>query len=170
MQLNKDLKFIFSVENFLSAPELFELQDNLLKLDYVHLNREDEENTHYGFGCNLNPNENKIKELVKKVKKTFHPHTDLKISQSRAHLRYNNNKPLPHVDYGYYAFLLYVRGESLFNNGTGFYTDEGNLYHHIGFKENTALFFNANKIFHTTLQSFGESTARYCVNIFYEIK
>ena len=82
-------------------------------------------------------------------------------------MRYNHKDPLPHYDPNKYAFLLYLKGEPLLNNGTGFYNDEGNLYHHIGFMENTALFFNASKILHTGLQSFGESSPRYCINLFF---
>ena len=74
-----------------------------------------------------------------------------------------------HVDTGSdYNFLLYLKGDPLLNNGTGFYTEEGNLSSHIGFLENRAIFFNGNKIGHTDLQSFGDSTPRYTLNIFYK--
>ena len=66
--------------------------------------------------------------------------------------------------------MLYVKGEPLLNNGTGFYNDNGELYHHIGFVENAALFFNAAKILHTNMQSFGDSAPRYCINVFYDIE
>jgi hypothetical protein len=64
-------------------------------------------------------------------------------------------------------FLLFVKGEPLFNNGTGF-THKNQLSSHIGFVENRALFFNGSKIMHSDLQSFGESTDRYTLNIFYK--
>ena len=41
------------------------------------------------------------------------------------------------------------------------------LSSHIGFVENRALFFNGMKIPHSDLQSFGESSNRYTLNIFY---
>ena len=64
-------------------------------------------------------------------------------------------------------FLLFIKGEPLLNNGTGFLTN-GELSSHIGFIENRALFFNGSKIMHGDLQSFGESSPRYTLNIFYK--
>ena len=44
------------------------------------------------------------------------------------------------------------------------------LSSHIGFIENRALFFNGSKIPHSDLQSFGDSSERYTLNIFYTEK
>ena len=41
------------------------------------------------------------------------------------------------------------------------------LSSHIGFVENRALFFNGSKILHSDLQSFGDSSPRYTLNIFF---
>ena len=170
MPLNKESRFIFSVENFLPEKELLSLQETLLNLEYKHLNRQDGTNIHYGFGCKVHPNEVQDGAFIKRIKETFHPDQDLKIHECRAHIRYNHNEPLPHCDNDKYGFLLYVKGEPLLNNGTGFYNNNGELYHHIGFVENTALFFNAAKILHTNMQSFGDSSPRYCINVFYDIE
>ena len=62
---------------------------------------------------------------------------------------------------------LFVKGDSLLNNGTGFMTGKS-LSSHIGFIENRALFFNGSKIPHSDLQSFGDSSKRYTLNIFYK--
>ena len=75
-----------------------------------------------------------------------------------AHSRQNNEEPLFHVDddkNNVANFLLFVKGEPLLNNGTGF-------------MHNRALFFNGMKIPHSDLQSFGESSNRYTLNIFYK--
>ena len=42
------------------------------------------------------------------------------------------------------------------------------LSSHIGFVENRAVFFNGSKIWHSDLQSFGDSSNRYTLNIFYK--
>ena len=63
--------------------------------------------------------------------------------------------------------LLFVKGESLLNNGTGF-MHNNQLSSHIGFVENRALFFNGAKIAHSDLQSFGDSSSRFTLNIFYK--
>jgi hypothetical protein len=83
--------------------------------------------------------------------------------------RHNNKEPLFHVDVdkGNVAnFLFFVKGEPLLNNGTGFMKGQS-LSSHIGFIENRALFFNGSKISHSDLQSFGDSSKRYTLNIFY---
>tara|TARA_R100001509_G_scaffold147281_1_gene104602 strand:- start:94 stop:600 length:507 start_codon:yes stop_codon:yes gene_type:complete len=167
--IDKNKRFIFSVEDFLPKDELLHFQKLLPTLDLQHLNRDDGSNIHYGFGAFFDPKSEETTILKSRVKNVFHPQNDLKISECRVHMRHNHKEPLPHYDSNKYAFLLYLKGEPLLNNGTGFYNDEGNLYHHVGFMENTALFFNADKILHTGLQSFGESSPRYCINLFFEI-
>jgi hypothetical protein len=169
MQLNKNKRFIFSVEDFLPKDELLYLQKLVSTLDLQHLNRDDGSNIHYGFGAFFDPKGKETNILKSRIKKVFHPQDNLEVAECRVHMRYNNKDPLPHYDPNKYAFLLYLKGEPLLNNGTGFYNDKGNLYHHIGFMENTALFFNAGKILHTGLQSFGESSPRYCINLFFKI-
>ena len=88
--------------------------------------------------------------LLKLIKQYFFPHRNLKPISVSAHLRENNKEPLFHTDddKGNVAnFLLFVKGEPLLNNGTGFLHNE-KLASHIGFIENRGLFFNGSKISH----------------------
>ena len=124
MLLNKDLKFIFSVENFLPNDELLYLQELALNIDLQHLNRDDGSNIHYGFGAHFDPKGEEATILKSRIKNVFHPQDDLKILECRVHMRYNHKDPLPHYDPNKYAFLLYLKGEPLLNNGTGFYNDD----------------------------------------------
>ena len=81
-----------------------------------------------------------------------------------------DSKPLFHRDtYGDNVanFMLYVKGEPLINNGTGFLHDN-KLSTHIGFVENRALFFNGLQLEHGDLQALGNSSIRYTLNIFYK--
>ena len=110
--------------------------------------------------------------MLKLIKDYFFPNRNLEPISVSAHLRQNDKEPLFHVDVekGNVAnFLLFVKGESLLNNGTGFMSGKS-LSSHIGFIENRALFFNGSKIPHSDLQSFGDSSKRYTLNIFYKDK
>ena len=49
-----------------------------------------------------------------------------------------------------------------------FFMHNNQLSSHIGFVENRAVFFNGSKIWHSDLQSFGDSSNRYTLNIFYK--
>tara|TARA_R100000781_G_C4030746_1_gene110506 strand:- start:131 stop:652 length:522 start_codon:yes stop_codon:yes gene_type:complete len=170
MRLSKEDRFIYTVENFLPKEDLIDLQLIMNNLELKYLNRQDGSNIHFGFGSHIKAEKIQNGNFLKRVKQVFYPNDNLKAIECRAHLRHNFKEPLPHVDANQFAFLLYVKGEPLFNNGTGFYNEEGNLYHHIGFVENTAIFFNASEIKHSTLQAFGKSSPRYCINIFYKAK
>ena len=78
-------------------------------------------------------------------------------------LSFQNTPPIPHQDTGLYNCLIYLLGDTLINNGTGFYEKKGDehiLHTHIGFKENRAIFFSS-KICHSPLQFAGGSTPRY---------
>ena len=79
MLLNKDLKFIFSVENFLPNDELLYLQELALNIDLQHLNRDDGSNIHYGFGAHFDPKGEEATILKSRIKNVFHPQDDLKI-------------------------------------------------------------------------------------------
>ena len=59
-----------------------------------------------------------------------------------------------------YNCIVYLKGESLTHNGTGFYT-KGDLNTYVGFVENRALFFNGRDVYHTDLQALGPSSPRY---------
>jgi len=87
-------------------------------------------------------------------------------------LSFPNTPAIPHQDHADFNCLIYLLGNPLINNGTGFYIDQGEeqiLNSHVGFKENRALFFDA-KIYHSPLQFAGNSTPRYIMANFIKKK
>ena len=167
MKHHKETKFVMYVDDFLDEATLKSLQDTVTNLEYQEVKNPNGQL--YGMrhtfdkGINNDP-------LIKLIKQYFFPHRNLEPISVSAHLRENNKEPLFHTDddKGNVAnFLLFVKGESLLNNGTGF-MHNNQLSSHIGFVENRALFFNGMKIPHSDLQSFGDSSNRYTLNIFYK--
>ena len=165
----KDLKFVMCVDDFLSTESLLSLQKTMTEITNYSSAKDDDGNV-FGFRyffSDFDPS------LIKAIKEFFFPTRDLVPVSVSANIRSQNNvneKPLFHVDNhkGYVAnFLLYVKGESLINNGTGFLYGQ-DLSAHIGFVENRALFLNGTKIPHNDLQCFGNSSMRYTLNIFYK--
>ena len=162
--------------NFLDKNILKGLQNNFLNLDYKAMVTE--AGAHYGFRYNF-PKSFYNDPIVTVIKNTFFPNRNLNPIQISANIRFNTTNPLFHVDThasnetgernNHANFLLYVIGETSLNNGTGFMTDKS-LSSSVGFVENRAVFFNGNKILHSDLQSFGNSSSRYTLNIFYEEK
>lgn len=155
------------VDNFLEEKSLLSLQQNILSLDYNQVfNRAKEL---YGMRHTF-PVSFFEDPLLKLIKQFFFPHRNLIPTQVCAHIRNNEKEPMFHVDEDGDCcanFLLFVKGEPLLNNGTGFlYNNQ--LSSHVGFIENRALFFNGSKIMHSDLQSFGDSSLRYTLNIFYK--
>ena len=155
------------VDDFLGEDTLKSLQDTITKVEYQEV--KNPEGQLYGSRHTF-PKSFHNDPLLKLIKQYFFPHRNLEPISVSAHLRENNKEPLFHTDddKGNVAnFLLFVKGEPLLNNGTGFMHDN-QLASHIGFVENRALFFNGMKIPHSDLQSFGESSQRYTLNIFYK--
>ena len=165
MRHNKETKFVMYVDNFLEKETLTSLQNNLITLEYkrVFTNAKNLYGMRHTFPRSFHDD-----PLLKIIKQYFFPYRNLEPISVCAHIR-KNKEPLFHVDsdLGNVAnFLLFVKGEPLLNNGTGFlYNNE--LSSHIGFIENRALFFNGSKILHSDLQSFGDSSERFTLNIFY---
>ena len=167
MQHNKNTKFVMYVDDFLEDDTLKSLQDTVTKLKYYEV--KNPEGQIYGMRHTFDTSIHND-PLIKLIKQYFFPHRNLEPISVSAHLRENNKEPLFHTDddKGNVAnFLLFVKGESLLNNGTGFMHDN-KLSSHIGFVENRALFFNGMKIQHSDLKSFGDSSNRYTLNIFYK--
>ena len=167
MQHNKNTKFVMYVDDFLEDDTLKSLQDTVTKLKYYEV--KNPEGQIYGMRHTFDTSIHND-PLIKLIKQYFFPHRNLEPISVSAHLRENNKEPLFHTDddKGNVAnFLLFVKGESLLNNGTGFMHDN-KLSSHIGFVENRALFFNGMKIPHSDLQSFGDSSNRFTLNIFYK--
>ena len=167
MQHNKNTEFVMYVDNFLDEDTLKSLQENVTKLEYYEVKNPNGQL--YGMRHTFNKNIHSD-PLLKLIKQYFFPHRNLEPMSVSAHLRENKKEPLFHVDddKGNVAnFLLFVKGEPLLNNGTGF-MHNNQLSSHIGFVENRAVFFNGSKIWHSDLQSFGDSSNRYTLNIFYK--
>tara|TARA_Y100001938_G_scaffold139253_1_gene205866 strand:- start:1821 stop:2330 length:510 start_codon:yes stop_codon:yes gene_type:complete len=169
MQHNKNTNFVMYVDNFLSQESLEALQETFLKINYSEV--KNNEGQVYGHRHTF-PHSFHSDPLLALIKKYFFPHRNLQPISVSAHLRNNDKEPLFHVDTekdNVANFLYFVKGDPLLNNGTGF-MNNGQLSSHIGFVENRALFFNGSKIWHSDLQSFGDSSKRYTLNIFYNEK
>ena len=167
MRHNKKTEFVMYVDNFLSKETLESLQNNLVNLEYKLIKNNNGQI--YGYRHTF-PKSFHDDPLLKLIKQYFFPHRNLKPISVSAHSRQNKEEPLFHTDHdkGNVAnFLLFVKGKPLLNNGTGFMHDN-KLSSHIGFVENRALFFNGMKIPHSDLQSFGDSSNRFTLNIFYK--
>ena len=118
----------------------------------------------YGLASiDLNPTElcNRLCHFC--PRSSFYPNLNLNMSLESADLLHRR---LVEFDYQG-AITIAGKGEPLLNNGTGFMHDN-KLSSHIGFVENRGLFFNGLKIPHSDLQSFGDSSSRYTLNIFYK--
>ena len=118
-----------------------------------------------------------LDHLIKKYfnkKNTKYTRTFFSMSNAKDKARPHHDVEQPSV----YNLLIYLSGDSLINNGTGFYIhkDKENckppcphqpackeellLHSHIGFRENRAIFFKSS-IWHAPLQWAGESSTRY---------
>ena len=167
MQHNSNTEFVMYVDNFLSIETLESLQETFINLKYSEVN--DPHGRTYAKRHTF-PKSFHTDPILKLIKNYFFPNRNLEPISVSAHVRKNNKEPMFHIDTykGNVAnFLLFVKGEPLFNNGTGF-AHNNQLSSHIGFVENRALFFNGSIIMHSDLQSFGESTDRFSLNIFYK--
>ena len=169
MQHHKETQFVMYVDNFLDDTTLKSLQENIINLPYDAVTNE--VGQIYGHRHTF-PISFHDDPLLKLIKQYFFPHRNLEPISVSAHLRENKKEPLFHLDdvKGNVAnFLLFVKGEPLLNNGTGFLFNN-ELSSHVGFVENRALFFNGSKIWHSDLQSFGDSSSRFTLNIFFKEK
>ena len=102
-----------------------------------------------------------------------------KVTQLALNLPYTHRSN----DVGYYGntdehdmnILVYLQGEELLYNGTGFWTKENqdgsvDLNTYIGFKINRGIFFNGGEIKHADLQGLGPSSPRYALTLFLDRK
>ena len=150
-------------DNFLNAEEFKIIYNNIDKISYAPKTNED---GNYGFRHNFDQN-SENQWLFKKIKEQFFPNVELKVTLASYHWRHNKDKVLSHTDFDKdFNFILYLKGEELVHNGTGFY-HKNNLSTYIGFVKNRALFFNGKNNMHTDLQALGPSSGRYTINIFY---
>jgi hypothetical protein len=150
-------------DNFFNRKEYNILVNNLNKINFAPNN----DGLNFYAGSHFFKPTEENKWLFDKVKKQFFPNIDLEIAESRFDMRHNKDKVLAHTDQCVdYIFFIYLRGEELVYNGTGFYHNK-NLNTYIGFVENRALFFNTKDNWHTDLQALGESSPRFTLNIGY---
>ena len=166
---NSNTEFVMYVDNFLSKETLESLQETFLNVNYGEVKNDGGQI--FGYRHTFHPSIH-TDPLLQLIKDCFFPHRNLVPISVSAHKRLNNKEPLFHLDLekdNVANFLLFVKGEPLLNNGTGFMHGTS-LSAHIGFLENRALFFNGRKILHSDLQSFGDSSERYTLNIFYKEK
>tara|TARA_R100000900_G_scaffold106786_1_gene82872 strand:+ start:122 stop:649 length:528 start_codon:yes stop_codon:yes gene_type:complete len=162
-------KSIYVQDSFFNE-ELFKtIQREVVSLEFKsRYNDISEKSPHYGdhqrtyHHVQLSSDNKNVLEVKKNIKKYF-DYTVKKI-KSNYFLSFPNTPPIPHEDSECeYNCLIYIVGDKLINNGTGFYeklNDEYQLHTHIGFKENRAIFFNS-LLSHSSLQFAGNSTPRY---------
>lgn len=153
-------------DNFLEEKEFKIISNNLNKIDFSYRDKGKDEYTD-GFRHEFEPR-NDSDWFFKKIKENFFPNKKLKPVLCAYHLRCNKVK-LIHKDHLDYNFILYLKGKETLFNGTGFFKEkqEEELDVTVSFKENRALFFNGKDVLHSDLQSFGDSSFRSTVNIFY---
>jgi len=161
-------------DNFFDSKFIQTLQKELITLEFKHrfstfkhINNYDH-NYHH---VELTEDAPVVQEVTKQLKTHFN-FSSIKYMQSSYLLSFPNTPAVPHQDESDFNCLIYLLGNPLINNGTGFYIEqEGNqvLNSHVGFKENRAIFFDA-KIYHSPLQFAGNSTPRYVMANFIKTK
>tara|TARA_R100001510_G_C7645900_1_gene203218 strand:+ start:589 stop:1080 length:492 start_codon:yes stop_codon:yes gene_type:complete len=154
------------IDNFFSEKEFNIIQSNISKLDLKIMTNE---NGIYGFRHTFEKDKDN-EWMFAKIKQAFFRKKDLHLKHASYHLRHNNKKVMSHTDGPDYNFILYLKGQELVYNGTGFYDKNNNLNTYVGFVENRALFFDGKNNVHTDLQALGESSPRHTLNIFYDHK
>ena len=166
--------YIHIQDNFFDSKFIQTLQKELITLEFKHrfssfkhINNYDH-NYHH---VELTEDAPVVQEVTKGLKTHFN-FSSIKYMQSSYLLSFPNTPAVPHQDESDFNCLIYLLGNPLINNGTGFYIEqEGNqvLNSHVGFKENRAIFFDA-KIYHSPLQFAGNSTPRYIMANFIKTK
>ena len=129
--MNKDTEFVMCVDDFLSPQSLFLLQNEMMEIT-EYKNAKDSLGRVFGWRYHYDSDFNeKHNGLLDDIKHFFFPYRDLVPMQVSANIRSQNSvakkgQPLFHRDtYGDNVanFMLYVKGEPLINNGTGFLHD-----------------------------------------------
>ena len=98
-------------------------------------------------GCEL---QTEIKKLIKNY---FNHEVKEFVSPTLYTMVGASDKPRPHVDEAgktQFQCIIYMHGPESINNGTGFYNDNGELYHHIGFVETLLCFLMLLKFYTLT--------------------
>jgi len=163
---------IYVQDNFFDSKFIQTLQKELLTLDFQYRFSTSESvyNRNYHH-VELTEDAPAVQEVTRQLKKHFN-FSSIKHMESFYFLSFPNTPAIPHQDHADFNCLIYLLGNPLINNGTGFYIDQGEeqiLNSHVGFKENRAIFFDA-KIYHSPLQFAGNSTPRYVMANFIKTK
>jgi len=169
MKYNQDT--IIIKDNFLKKTLFQKIKKELTTLTFVNRSVTIEDNNAYQkiyFNHILTPEHYAVKEVKKYIEKIH----AIKIIKMRSFyfLSPPNKTPSPHCDKDNINFLIYLKGNELINNGTGFYEkkneiDSFELNTHIGFKENRAVMFSGNRL-HSTLQFNDNCSGRYIMTNF----
>ena len=159
-------------DNFFDEKIFKEIQKDISNLQftnrYVTVNN-DSKNPYQKiyFNVELNFKHFAVEEVFKNLKKS---HNNLKLVSSNYFLSTKHEEATPHNDANVdLNCLIYIKGNYLINNGTGFYDKRDNnfvLNTHVGFKENRAIIFDSN-IYHTSLQFNKNCGARYIMANFF---
>jgi|TARA_R100001509_G_scaffold75539_1_gene42234 hypothetical protein len=152
-------------DNFFTKKEYKIIVDNLNKISFSPMT-----NAQALYSYTHHFEKNVDNEWVfNKIKNVFFKNRNLEVYESRFNMRHSNQKILPHTDFpnATYNCLIYLKGEELMYNGTGFYYND-DLHTYVGFVQNRALFFNGGDVMHTNLQALGPSSNRFTLNIFYK--
>tara|TARA_S200002703_G_scaffold119138_1_gene104859 strand:- start:3060 stop:3563 length:504 start_codon:yes stop_codon:yes gene_type:complete len=167
------MKKIYIVDQIFDEEELKKVTQLALNLPYTHRSNDV---GYYGNRCDLEINDTNV-WIFDKLKKIFFPNENLKTDRFAFHMRSNTNikKVNVHTDEHDMNILVYLQGEELLYNGTGFWTKENqdgsvDLNTYIGFKINRGIFFNGGEIKHADLQGLGPSSPRYALTLFLDRK
>jgi len=161
---------IFVQDNFFSEEILTKVQTDIMTSELearykVHGNNPYNKNYHFK---DLHK-DHMLCDVIKEGIGNFFNFKNVKNMNTAYFLSFPNSPAIPHNDADYeYNCLIFVMGDTLINNGTGFYEygkNEFVLHSHVGFKPNRAVFFDST-IIHSPLQFAGNSTPRYIITNF----
>ena len=168
------MKNIYVQDNFLELEIFQKVQNEVMSTELSARYKDHSENIYqrnYHY-TELDPNVILCKIIKKNIKKYF-GFNNIKDMVTNYFLSFPNTPAIPHKDNNFeYNCMIYVVGETIMNNGTGFYELDGDnaiLHTHIGFKPNRAVFFDST-IIHSPLQFAGNSTPRYLITNFINAK
>ena len=174
---------IFVQDNFFDLDTLNKIQQEVTSIEFGIREKSDVNNelasSRYYFEHALSTESDVAKEVTKLIQKYFYRKVDTYNKEKPHQINYflsNPKEAIPHKDTPHpeldidYNCLIYLKGEHLLNNGTGFYAmnklKELELSIHVGFKCNRAIFFSSD-VYHTPLQWAGNGSFRYSICNFF---
>jgi hypothetical protein len=160
-------------DNFFTSEILNKIKTDLSyqKFQNRFLSVKENNNQKIYFEVQISPDHPAVQEIKKNLFNLF----NLNCGEISSHyfLSTKHEKATPHNDDSFDVnCLIYLKGDYLVNNGTGFYDkldDKFTLNTHVGFKENRAIIFDS-KIYHSSLQFNDNTGRRYCLANFIKIK